>query len=200
MTGVWAGERAAQRGYSAVDLMVTLTVALSVSTLAVPLTAHTRDLSRARHAAAVVAGELRLARIRAVATRRATAVLFDQAGPRWLLRQCEDGNGNGVRRAEVTSGVDRCPGEPTDLTQRFGGVNVAVDPSVGGPEGSPASPDPVRFGSSNMASCTPSGGCTPGSLYLRSSSGDQLVVRLGNMTGRARVLRHHRRVGQWASE
>jgi type II secretory pathway pseudopilin PulG len=195
-----ARERKAADGYSVVDLVIVLTIVFALTAMAVPLTAHTRDLMRARLAASAMAAELRQARIAAVATRRTTAVVFDMVNTRWVMRRCQDGNGNGVRRADVVSGVDPCSGGPVDINQRFPGVLVAVDPTVAGPEGSPASPDPVRFGSSNMMSCTPSGGCTPGTLFLRSASGDALAVRLGNMTGRARALRYHQRLGQWLNE
>jgi hypothetical protein len=51
-----------------------------------------------------------------------------------------------------------------------------------------------------MASFSPAGGATPGTLFLRSAAGAQYAVRVGNMTGRTRVLRFDVGTGQWQPE
>jgi hypothetical protein len=79
---------------------------------------------------------------------------------------------------------------PHDLEVMFPGTRVHVAPELAGPEGSPASPDPVRFGASDMVSFSPAGGCTPGTLFIRSRLGVQYAVRIGAATGRTRILRY----------
>ena len=54
--------------------------------------------------------------------------------------------------------------------------------------GDPPDPNPVRFGSSDMVSCSPLGTCTSGSLFLRSAKGVQYAVRMAGVTGRLRIL------------
>ena len=55
----------------------------------------------------------------------------------------------------------------------------------------------VRFGASQIASFSPEGSCTAGTLYLRSLRGLQYAVRLGNVTGRTRILRYDAAARRW---
>ena len=184
-------------GSSFVELLVGLAIISILITLAVPATAYSIDSSRARGAAGFVAARLRLARQHAVFRTTASGLVFDAVDGRWQIRACQDGNGNGLRRMEITAGVDQCPDGPFDLGQMFRGVTVAVDPGLKGPDGEPGSADPVRFGTSDMASFSPEGSGTSGSLYLRSARGQQYAVRVGNVTGRTRVLRYDAESGTW---
>jgi type II secretory pathway pseudopilin PulG len=201
MRAVWAGGRASGDGFSAIQMLITMAIAVVVSALAVPLTAHTVDSVRARHAAGLLATRLRLARQQAITTGRTTAVVFDTtAAGGWTIGVYQDGNGNGVRRVEVASGIDRRLVAPVELANLVPGTAIRVAGDIPGPDGEAPSARSVRFGPSQMASCTPLGGCTPGTVFVRSSRGDQFAVRLGNMTGRARVLHYEGGSGQWVTE
>jgi hypothetical protein len=81
----------------------------------------------------------------------------------------------------------------------FPGVSFDVDPSLRGPDGEPGSADPVRFGVSDIASFSPEGTGSAGSLYLRSARGQQFAVRVGNITGRTRILKYDIASGTWRS-
>jgi hypothetical protein len=173
-----------------VETSVALCVGVTLAGFAVPATRTTVAEGRARQAAAFAAGRLREARQLAVTRTAAAALVFDRGGSRWVFSVCHDGNANGIRRADIRSGRDACPNAPVDLAAMFPGVRVEADPAIRGPEGDPPSADPVRFGSSNIASCSPSGGCTAGSLYLRSATGARYAVRIAGVTSRLRVLRY----------
>jgi hypothetical protein len=123
-------------------------------------------------------------------------LVFDTSGERTTFQVCVDGNRNGIRRAELAAG-DVCTEGPYDLSAMFAGVRIAVDPGLRGPDGEPGSPDAVRFGRGEIASFSPAGSCTAGSLFLRSSSGLQFVVRLSGVTGRMRVLRYEAATRTW---
>jgi len=175
-----------------------LTIAALLAGMAVPVTASAIDSSRARHAAGFVASRLRLARQQAVYKTRFVGVVFQQTAiGRWRFTICVDGNGNGIRRAETASGKDPCSEGPYDLADMFADIAIAVDPTLGGPEGSAASPNPVRFGSSQIASFSPAGSCTAGTVYLRSRKGVQYAIRVGNVTGRTRILRYEPGSRRW---
>jgi hypothetical protein len=79
---------------------------------------------------------------------------------------------------------------PHQFSALFPGVEIAVDPSLRGPAGEPPSPDPVRFGISDMASFSPNGSCTAGSLFLRTPRAQQYVVRMAGVNGRLRVFKY----------
>lgn len=174
-----------------------MTLLALVAAMAVPSTVQAIDAGRARLAAGFVASRLRLARQDAIFKSRQIGAVFDWEGDRWLFSICVDGNRNGLRRAEISMGVDPCVEGPHDLQQRFPHIRIAVDPMLAGPEGSPASPDPVRFGASDIASFSPSGSCTPGTLFLRSEEGAQYAVRVGSATGRTRILRFETGSRSW---
>jgi type II secretory pathway pseudopilin PulG len=184
-------------GYSLIELLLVVAAATTLTSLTLPLIAFSKDEGKARQAASFVATRLRLARQQAVARTGTVGLVFDHTNGRWVVRVCADGNGNGVRRADIGSGVDRCPEGPHDLETMFPGVRVAVDSSLKGPAGEPASPDPVRFGASDIASFSSSGSCTAGSLFLRSSRDVQYAVRVAGVTGRTRILRYNAVARTW---
>ena len=184
-------------GYSLIELLLVLAAATTLASLALPLTVASTDAGKARQAASFVAARLRLARHQAVARTTTVGLVFDMVNGRWSIRVCADGNNNGVRRADIGSGVDRCLEGPHDLETMFPGVRVAVDGSLNGPAGEPPLPDAVRFGASDIASFSSSGSCTAGSLFLRSLHGVQYVVRVAGVTGRTRVLRYNASAASW---
>ena len=102
-----------------------------------------------------------------------------------------------MRRADIGTGVDPCLEGPFTFSALFPGVAIASDASLPGPEGSPASDDPVRFGASDIASFSPIGSCTAGSLYLRSAQGTQYAIRVSGVMGRTRVLRYDTGSESW---
>lgn len=174
-------------GFTIIELVVVLTILGTLSSLAIPATAQVVDEGRARHAAGLLAAELRTAKQRALQESRASGVVFDFTEGQWTFRTCADGNGDGLRRADVRNAVDDC-GAPRAIHELFPGVETAVDPALPGPDGEAGTDDPVRFGASDMASFSPEGTCTAGTLFLRSRAGTFYAVRVANTTGRIRVL------------
>jgi len=197
-----AGRRKARRfaarahGFSYIDLLLTLAMVVVLVAVAAPLTARSIDASRARQAAGFIAARLRLARQQAVFRTTSVGLVFDDAGGRWLFEVCGDGNGNGLRRAEIAAAVDLCVDGPYDIAQLFPGAQVAVDGGIPGPEGDPASSDAVRFGRSNIASFSPAGSGSPGTVFIRSAA-VQYAVRVAGATGRLRTLRYDPASRRW---
>jgi type II secretory pathway pseudopilin PulG len=186
-----------ERGVSVLELVLAVGLIIGLAGLLTPLTASAIDSSRARQAAGFAAARLRAARQQAVSRTTSTGLVFDLAGNRWTFRVCVDGNGNGLRRADLRGGIDLCGEGPVDLALLYPGVEIAIDPTIRGPDGDPPSSDPVRFGSSNLASFSPSGGCTPGTLFMRSARGVQYAVRVAGVTGRTRLLRYDPPTRSW---
>lgn len=186
-------------GFSYIELVIVVAIISTVMTTAVPLTAQAIEAGRARSAAGFLAARLRLARQHAATHARSTGVVFDLTGSGWVIRVCADGNGNGLRRADLSAGTDVCTEGPFSLAQLFPGVDVGVDARLPGPEGEPGSADPVRFGRGNIASFSPEGTGTAGTLYLRAKKGGQYAVRVNNVTGRTRILRYEPGTRKWVS-
>jgi hypothetical protein len=177
-------------GASLIDVLVVLAIIATVTGISVPSAGTFVDAGRARQAAAFVASRFRLARIEALNNAANVGVVFDLVDGHWSIRICRDGNRNGLRRADIGTGVDPCVDGPHRFSALFPGVEIAVDPALRGPAGEPPSPDPVRFGTSDMASFSPNGSCTAGSLFLRTPRSQQYVVRMAGVNGRLRVFKY----------
>ena len=184
-------------GTSLADLLMAMGVVSVLGAVCLPLIAEAVATARLRHAAGFVATRFRLARASAAAKTTSVAVVFDWTNGRWTFRICEDRNGNVVRRGEIAAGPDVCIEGPHDLAALFPGVQVVADAAIRGPDGEPGSSDAVRFGRSDLASFSPMGTCTAGSLLLRGKSGTPVMVRIAGVTGRARILRYDRAARIW---
>jgi type II secretory pathway pseudopilin PulG len=184
-------------GVSLVELTITLAIVALTAAMAAPVFASSIDAGRARQAAQYLAAECRNARTQAVARSAASALVFDEVAGRWRIRRCLDGNGNGVRRADISAGRDVCADGSIELGELFSGVVIGVDPSLPDPDDGNGQSDPVRFGASNLASFTPAGTATAGTVYVRSAGGAQFAVRVAGVTGRTRVLHYETSLHQW---
>lgn len=193
-------ERHSAEGATLLEVLLAAAFLMSLAGLALPLTTQAADSLRARSAASFVAGRLRSARTQAVSTRRATALVFEQEDGRWRFQRCVDGNGNGVRAAEIAGGSDACPGPSERVDNHFPGTTFALEPGIPDLDGVTGASSAVRFGRSAMASCTPLGHCTPGTIYVRSDRGEQFAVRVSGITGRTRVLRFDPGTRRWMSD
>jgi prepilin-type N-terminal cleavage/methylation domain-containing protein len=193
-----AREWAAEDGVSLIELLLVMALVAVVTAMAVPLTARSVDDARVRSAAGFMAGRLRAARQQAVAASRNVALVFDRAGAEWVFRLCSDGNGNGVRRADIAGGQDQCA-PAARVSSLFPTVALGLDAALPAIEAEPGTEDGVRFGPSDIASCSPLGTCSPGTLYLKGSHGPQYAVRVAGMTGRTRVLRYDAGRRQWGT-
>lgn len=114
-----------------------------------------------------------------------------------------DGDGDGVRNADIAKGVDPRI-SPFHRLRHFGSaVRFGFPPGM-----RPAAPgdpsrrlsrldDPIRFNRSDLASFSPLGGATPGSLYFTAGRRELWVVRLLGRTGRVRVLHYDPASRRW---
>jgi type II secretory pathway pseudopilin PulG len=184
-------------GASLVELLIVMALVAVTIGMTVPLTARSIDASRARQAAGFLAGEFRRARQQAVSRNTSVGVVFDITNARWTFRLCVDGNGNGIRRADIARDTDLCIEGPYDLTATFPGVTIAVDAALPSPDGGVGKSDPVQFGNSNLASFSSSGTSTSGTVFVRSGGGEQYAVRVAGATGRIRLIHFDTGRAQW---
>ena len=170
--------------------MAAVAVVGIVAAISIPATTAGVDRARGRAAARFLAGRVASARLLAVSRSANVALRFEQRDGRIQFSTVIDGNGNGVRTADVTAGVDRQIEPPIELAAHYPGVVIGLVP------GTPAAAA-VQVGASGLWSFTPVGTATPGSVYVRGRDGTQWVVRVFGGTGRARVLRYEPATGAW---
>ena len=183
-----------------VDSIVSLGVLTVLAGVAVPFLTTARDGSQVTAAARYVSAQAMLARSRALQHGASVGLRFEKDAGRYRFAAYVDGDGDGIRRADVVGGVDRRLGPFQRLHEAYPVVRFALDASVPPvtatlPAG--ANADAVRFGPGDTLTFSPLGSATSGSLYLRGRSGHQCAVRVLGTTGRIRLLCFDRDEGVW---
>lgn len=187
-------------GTSTVDLLATLLVVASTASMALGVATANVEAARSMGAARYLASVLREARALAVTRSACVAVRVRTVATEDEIELFADGNGNGVRTADIQAGIDRSLRPAETLSTRFAGVRFGVAETVPGVDGEPAldeGSDPLRVGSSGLVSFSPTGGASSGTLYVTSREGHQSAVRVLGATGRARVLEFERGSRIW---
>ena len=195
--------RLRSRGFTLTELLLVIAIALLLSTLTPRVATWSAGL-RVRLAAYELVGALRLARGTAIRLGVNVGVKFRTAangGVSFTLY--EDGDGDGVLTRDIDAGVDPRNGLPRQL-QHFGsrvGFGFPRDIRPRDP-GDPRRrldrlEDPIRFNRSDLASFSPLGGSTPGSLYLTDGRHHLVVVRVFGRTGKVKILHYDPQTERW---
>jgi len=177
-------------GMTLVELLVVLGIAMVGLGVAVPaIKAYTLE-SSVLGAARIFHGEFLKARSVAVRKGVQTAIRFERDGDEAWYSSYADGDGDGVRSADIEAGIDARIAGPLPLTGNAPGVSVAVLPGTPciPPDSGPLDADPIRFGRSDMLSFSPLGTASPGTFYLAGQSGLQAAVRVTPGSARVRIL------------
>jgi hypothetical protein len=185
-------------GYSLVELIFAMGLAATLGAMAVPQSVTMLDDQRTQAAARYLASRMQRARMEAVARSTSVGIKFSQSGSRYTYAMYADGNGDGIRSADIAAGIDRQLLAAESLSDQFAGVEVGVLPALPAvdPGGTAPGTDPVRLGASNIASFSPQSTSTSGSVYIRGRSA-QYVVRVYGDTAKTRVLRFDLRSRVW---
>ena len=186
------------RGFTLLELLLATAVLVTFLTMSVPLTATAMDEVRTAMAARYLEARIMDARMLAVKRSASVALRFEPVGGGYAIAQYLDGNGNGVRAAEITAGIDLPLAPPQLLTEQFPSVVfglLAKTPDVDDVRNAFDS-DGVRFGTSRMLSLAPDGTASSGTVYLHGKRA-QFAVRVLGATGRTRVLRFDAGIGRW---
>lgn len=176
-------------GFSLSELVVACAVSVAILALAMPSLLGYQQASRAVAAARYVAARLQLARMEALKRSAHVAVAFSQVGTDIEFAMYADGNGNGVRTAEIANRIDPILSPLGRLEHEVPGARfgiVAGTPSIDN-SGPLSGTDPIRVGRSPLVSFSPLGGATPGTIYLCGPDQRQWAVRITGATGRVRV-------------
>ena len=189
------------RGFSLTEALAGLAVAAILAAMAVPSVQAMTGRARCGAAARVLSQTFYELRWRSAAQGLAHGMLFDEDDAGWLWWVVRDGNGNGIRRAEVGAGTDSILSGPHRLEDRVSRVKLAL-PAGGVPRIPPGrgrlgGSHPVRFGSSRMVVFSPLGTSSSGTLYLTDGHDGPWAVRLYGRTTRISVWRFRPQTGRW---
>jgi prepilin-type N-terminal cleavage/methylation domain-containing protein len=184
------GTDRAAAGFSLPEVLLVISIVSLLLVATIPILLSSADRSRGLAAVRYLGARMSLARAQAVSRSANVALRFEQDARGIRFAVFADGNGNGVRTAEILAGIDPVLDAPVYLSDLFTGVAIALGPAAGGS-------DPLQIGSTNLLSFTPAGTATSGTVYVRSRDGTQWAVRVLGATARTRVLRYAAATGEW---
>lgn len=194
---------AASRGYTLAELLAVLAIVAMAVAVAFPAAAMLRNGGRAAAGARAMATLLSAQRWKSVSGHRVRGLQFRKLGDAWSWREVADGNGNGLRSAEITRGVDPVLTPDDALERQVQDVRLGLPPGGPFPEAPPgtevlsAGDDPVRFGRSDLVSFSPFGSASSGTLYVTDGHGALFAVVLFGPTARLRVWRYRPLERRW---
>src|SRR5262245_48612809 len=94
-------------GYTLIEVVFVAGLVATLSTVAIPRIQRALDEFRTVGAARYLGARLERTRAEALARSSDVALRFVQEGTRYRYAMYVDGNGNGVRTADISSGIDR---------------------------------------------------------------------------------------------
>jgi prepilin-type N-terminal cleavage/methylation domain-containing protein len=196
-----AGAAAAgSRGFTLLELLLGIAVLGTLLTISVPVTATALDEVRTGMAARYLEGRIMNARTLAVKRSASVALRFEPVAGGYAVAEYLDGNGNGVRSAEIAAGLDPPLALRQFLHEQFPSVVFGLRANTPDLDGvrSASDTDGVRFGTSRLLSMAPDGTSSSGTVYLHGKRG-QFAVRVLGATGRTRVLKFDTGAGRWTT-
>jgi type II secretory pathway pseudopilin PulG len=186
-------------GYTLIEVLFALGVMATMAAATVPRITAALDEYTTLGAVRYMSTRLQKTRLEALTRHANVAMRFVQVGDSYQYAAYADGNGDGVRAADIVSGVDPKVQVEEQLPDQFAHVDFGTRPGL--PAVDPGSPppgaDPIRFGVADSAAFTPLGTATPGSLYIIGRRGTQFVVRVLGETGKTRILKFDAQVSEW---
>jgi hypothetical protein len=174
-----------------VEVLLVVSIAGTVTAIAVPQAVRALDEYRTRAAAHYLAMRLADARIAAIKRSTHVGLRFEAVGADYRFTGVTDGNGNGLRTIDVQRGDDPVIVASDMLAWHFNGVVFGILAGLPDADGDPAgTSDGVRLGSSRLLSMNPNGSSSSGTLYVHGRGRAQYAVRVLGVTGRVRVVRY----------
>ena len=182
----------ATSGYTLLEVLFASSLICILAGISLSSVAASVDRARGVGAVRYLAGRAAVARARAVGRSTTVALYFEQDTRGIRFSMAEDGNGDGVRVADIIQQIDPVIEAPIHLSDLFPGTAIGVAP------GTPAT-TPLALGGTMILSFTPNGTATSGSVYVVGPDSTQWAVRVLGVTARARVLRYDRMAGTWVN-
>jgi hypothetical protein len=184
---------AGRRGEAGATLVETLVAAAATVLLvaaSVPPIVGQRDAIHAAGAARHLAALVHATRAESLRRGVHVALVFRAAGMDVQFAMFADGNYDGIRSSDITSGMDQQVSAWVRIGDQFPKAAFGIVPGVVDPDsGAALTGSPLKIGGSSTLSFGPAGGSTSGTIYLRGPSNQQYAVRVLGSTGRSRLLR-----------
>jgi len=191
-----------QDGVSTAEFLAITAVSGLLMLIGVPLIDDARRAAAMGRSAAQVHGLLTRCRAVAVVRCRPCAVVFDrEVDGGWRCYVAEDGDGDGVRRSDISSGKDKVVGPVIAIAAGGAGPGILRGEPVPDPSGRGYLKgdlnDPIRAGRGDIISFSSRGTATPSSVYFTDNVRRMVVLRIYGGTGRINRLLWQSGRGEW---
>jgi prepilin-type N-terminal cleavage/methylation domain-containing protein len=180
------------RGFSILELLVVLAlIGLFLFLYAGNLQGEQRRKDFDEYTGQILA-LLKTCRWKALNERTYAGGVIDQTQNHYRITFYSDGNGNGIRIADINNGTDAPYAGPYVLDRASGDIAPGfLDdpvPQIPPKSGNITDPDPVKFGKSSIISFSPNGDSSSGTLYLACRSQSQMfALVMYGATARCRI-------------
>lgn len=181
-----------QRGHSLLELVAVLAILLLFIAIALPAFANIGRKRALRAAVAELRGVFAHTRSRAITRSLHCGLKFTKVAGTWQFGVYQDGDGDGIRNDDITKKVDRLVDRPRNVFRESSIVTIGLLPfNIKDPDGDPlpSTKSPVAFNTTTIASFSPLGTSTPGSIYITDGR-DLWCVRVYGATAKLRTLRY----------
>jgi type II secretory pathway pseudopilin PulG len=183
---------------SLIEVLLATALAATLVGIAVPVTSSALDDLHTAGAARHVASRISAARIDAVTRSAAAAIRFEPVDGDYVFTSFLDGNGNGVRTADIRTGTDPATSRGERLRDNYAGVRFGLKSGIPDLDGTTGIADGVRIGAARILSLSPNGSATSGTIYLHGRRA-QFAIRVLGATGRTRVFEYDEGARTWTS-
>jgi prepilin-type N-terminal cleavage/methylation domain-containing protein len=192
------------RGVTLIESVVAISLLAILAAVALPALARLGGSARTGAAARHLVSQFRSVRWMSIARARSHGLFFERDRDGWFWIVVQDGNGNGLRAAEVRSGTDHRLSGPhrlsdeiprTDLGFPAGGPFRRIPPARGWIG---STDDPVRLGGTDLLAFSPLGTASSGSIYVTDGRAGLIAIVLYGRTGRISVWQHDPERRSWS--
>ena len=196
--------RHSERGLTLIELLIGIAIIGMIASVTFPSMLNLQRRAAARNAMSEIRAIFFAARMRAIARSHNCGVKFTSASDGWHYAVYDDGDGDGVRNDDITSGVDplvQSSRRVLAAEERRATIGLLPIKMVD-PDGDPLLPtkSPVNFNNSTICSFTPLGESTPGTIYITDSMSQLYAVRVRSDSARIRVLRWNNGRQKWEQQ
>lgn len=193
-----------ESGLTILDLLIAVALLGLLAGIAWPRINILFGVVRTRMAAGEVAGALAQARSDAIRHQSKVAVRFDTLEDRTVvMTEYRDRDRDGVLSRDIRAGIDTVEKTSRRLSAldgkiHFGFLYGEAPTEIGNPRRRiQRLMDPIRFNRSDMASFSPNGTATPGTVYITDGLTSLVAVRVNAMSGMISIWTYDRENERW---
>jgi prepilin-type N-terminal cleavage/methylation domain-containing protein len=187
-------------GYTLAEMLVTVAIIGLFVLVSIPAFGSIQRRFALRAATAQLRAVFHATRIRAIARGQHSGLRFFRVGGEWNFAVYDDGDGDGLRNDDIARGVDTLVAPPRVIFPESRVITIGLlDRTIKDPDGQNLTPrdSPVQFNRSALASFSPYGESTPGTIYITDRGRDLWAVRVYGATAKIRVTRYDAATRTW---